>query len=51
MEKGFKLNAAKEFFNILFNWEFVQFFGYRNKIQAPNEDGIPLNRKADDFLE
>ena len=38
IKKGFKLNAAKKFFNILLNREFVKFFGYRNKIQALNED-------------
>ena len=35
MEKGFKLNAAKKFFNILLNREFVKVFGYRNKIPTP----------------
>ena len=39
MEKGFKLNAAKKFLNILLNREFVKCFGYRNKIQALTEDG------------
>ena len=40
MEKSFKLNAAKKFFNILLNREFVQFFRYRNKIQSLTEDGF-----------
>ena len=40
MKKGFKLNAAKKFFNILLNREFIKFFGYRNKIQALTEDGF-----------
>ena len=35
MEKSFKLNAAKKFFNILLNREFVTFFGYRNKKYNP----------------
>ena len=37
MEKSFKLNAAKKFFNILLHREFVKFFGYRNKIQPLTE--------------
>ena len=40
MEKGFKLNAAKKFFNILLNQEFVKVLGYRNKIQALAKDGF-----------
>ena len=40
MEKGFKLNAAKKFFNILLNGEFVMLCGCRNKIQALTEDGF-----------
>ena len=40
MEKSFKLNAAKKFFDILLNREFVKFFGYRNKIQSLTEDGF-----------
>ena len=40
MEKSFKLNAAKKFFNILLNREFVKFFGYRNKIQTLTQDGF-----------
>ena len=31
MEKSFKFNPAKKFFNILLNRVFVKFFGYRNK--------------------
>ena len=31
MEKSFKLNAAKKFFNILLNRELVKFLGYRKK--------------------
>ena len=44
MKKGFKLNAAKKFFNILLNREFIKFFGYRYKIQALTEDGFYLRQ-------
>ena len=32
MEKCFKLNAAKKFFDILSGSEFVAFLGYRNEV-------------------
>ena len=33
MEKGFKLNAAKKFFNILLNLEFVKFLDIGTKFK------------------
>ena len=40
MEKSFKLDAAKKFFNILLNREFVKFFRYRLSIYI----GFPTQR-------
>ena len=34
MEKCFKLNAAKKFFDILSGSEFVAFLGYGNEVEA-----------------
>ena len=34
MEKCFKLNAAKKFFDILCGSEFVAFLGYGNEVEA-----------------
>ena len=34
MEKSFKLNAAKKFFDILSGSEFVAFLGYGNEVEA-----------------
>ena len=34
MEKCFKLNAAKKFFDILSGSEFVAFLGYEKKVEA-----------------
>ena len=34
MEKSFKLNAAKKFFDILSGSEFVAFLGYENEVEA-----------------
>ena len=49
MKKGFKLNATNKFFNILLNREFINFFGYRNKIQALTEDGFLCVGKRKNF--
>ena len=37
MEKCFKLNAAKKFFDILSGSEFVAFLGYGNEVEGNQE--------------
>ena len=51
MEKYFKLNAAKKFFDISFGSEFVAFLGYGNKVEAFAKNKFFQRLKVVGFLE
>ena len=44
-KNNFQFNAAKEFFKVLLDWKFVDFFKNGNKIQALTENWFFWIRK------
>ena len=51
MEKCFKMNAAKKFFDILSGSEFVAFLGYGNEVEAFAKNRFLQRLKVVGFLE
>ena len=51
MEKCFKLNVAKKFFDILSGSEFVGFLGYENEVEALAKNRFFQRLKVVGFLE